>query len=48
MLFRRVHNGMEPFDAMTKFVQATGISDLATVAHLESVLQDLAEERVKR
>jgi hypothetical protein len=47
MLFRRVHNGMEPFDALTHFVGSTGIDDQATTARLETVLQTLALERAK-
>jgi hypothetical protein len=43
MPLRRVHNGMEPFDALTQLVG--GIDDRATMARLETVLQKLAAER---
>jgi hypothetical protein len=47
MLFRRVHNGMAPFEALFQFVGTAVIDDHAMVVRLETVLQDLAEE-VKR
>ena len=44
-MFRRVHNGMAPFDALTQFVGSTRIDDTAIVGRLETVLQALAAEK---
>jgi hypothetical protein len=42
IMFRRVHNGMGPFDALAQFVGSAGVDDRAVVERLERVLRDLA------
>ena len=44
MMFRRVRNGMTPFDALAQFVGVSGYEDKTMIAALEAVLQELAGE----
>ena len=45
IVFRRVHTGMPPGQAILGFVADTGITDAAMLAGLERVLTDLAGEK---
>ena len=45
VVFRRVHVGMSPGDAVLAFVADTGVTDAALLAELEAVLEELAAER---
>ena len=45
IVFRRVHTGMPPGQAVLGFVADTGVTDVALLAELETVLRDLAEEK---
>ena len=45
IVFRRVHVGMSPAQAVLGFVADTGVTDPALLAGLEAVLTDLAEEK---
>jgi hypothetical protein len=44
-MFRRVHSGMPGTTAVLGFVSDTGITDLALLDKLETVLRALAEEK---
>ncbi len=45
IMFRRVHNGTAPSDALIQFAGSTGLDDTDMVGRLEAVLEALAEER---
>ena len=44
IVFRRVHTGMSPGQAILGFVADTGVTDVAMLAELETVLRNLAAE----
>ena len=44
IVFRRVHTGIPPGQAILGFVADTGVTDPALLAELEAVLEDLAAE----
>ena len=44
IVFRRVHTGMAPAEAVLGFVADTGLDDAALLTELETVLTDLAQE----
>jgi hypothetical protein len=47
-MFRLIHTGTSPDEAMLGFVSDTGITDPAVLAELEKVVRDLAEEEKER